>query len=194
MKKLIVLLALFTLVSCKYPVFYFSQPQPGKEKNLSTIPDELLGKWINKEGDSLIVSPKGYSTINIKTDSLNTKTFSIDNNPLSDTLVLKKSGHYYVLNAYEKNSPSVKWTIQMIINKDKNGDIKGYYPLKPPYFGFIKVGNRKTHLLSGGMTIFQEGNLKQKHLKKVVTPQNMVLILKKDGTLLSFDETTGTLK
>ena len=109
MQKVIILLVLTALVSCKE--VSFREPQPRGKRALKEIPRELRGEYLlvdeENNTDTLIVTDKGY---HMRSDS--TEGF------LGDSLVLKKYKGYYFFNDNE----NPEWLLR-VIKRESNGDL-----------------------------------------------------------------------
>jgi hypothetical protein len=109
MPKLIILLILLTLASCKE--ISFREPQPKGKRALKEIPRDLRGEYLlvdeDDNRDTVIVTATGYL---IRSDS----TQGI----LGDSLVLKKFKGYYFFNDNE----DPEWLLR-VVKVEKNGDL-----------------------------------------------------------------------
>lgn len=197
MKKLI-LISLFGLFGGCTKV-YFDQPQPKNAKALNVVPKELRGKWVLDE-DTTYITEKGRLDITVYTDSLKKTEVTKEAAYLSDSLILKKAGKFYVINQRD----DAGWHIT-VIKKEKNGDLSWYLPHNYPYFNErhrLKVN--KVVLGSGDhrgdsieckslkdiknldtsdiREVHYKGKLKISDIKKAIVPKNLVYIFKKNGT------------
>jgi hypothetical protein len=109
MQKVIILLVLTALASCKE--VSFREPQPRGKRALNEIPRELRGEYLlvdeENNTDTLIVTDIGYL---MRSDS--TEGF------LGDSLVLKKYKGYYFFNDNE----NPEWLLR-VIKRERNGDL-----------------------------------------------------------------------
>lgn len=210
MKKLL-LLFLFA-VFCRCAVVYFEEPQPKGAKALTTVPKELRGNWFDKT-DTVYISEKGRLDISAYTDNLKKTTIKKEINYLSDSLILKKAGKFYVVNARDV----VGWTV-MILKKEKNGDLSWYVPLNYPYFIERRHLKANKVVFSGGgdhrgdsieckslkdiknldtsniIEVHYKGKLKTRDIKKIIVSKNLLCTYKKDGTLLYPKESSDTIQ
>lgn len=202
MKKPIFLIVFVILSSCD-GVVYFGLPQPGNNDPLKTVPDKLIGKWIDEdkagEADTFYMTKYGQIKIVVEKDSLGKINISRINHLLSDSLILKKSGKYYVVN-YAREG---RWHIPYIIKKETNGDISFYNPNHYPYFG-EREGLEAELIISNNDTVYKNsiydikipdfavfailqanyiGELSPTDIKKMILPQNIDYILKHNGSV-----------
>ncbi len=195
MKSVIVLLiSSFLLFSCAH--IYFTEVQPKEGKQLKEIPKELLGEWKTGEKEVLRLEKTGMTTINFKTDD----TITIET-PLSDTFQLFMADGIYVFNYKERNSP---WEI-MVVQVQENGDINLYQNLDPKLY--TKDKNLKllssTYEVDGTELEFKDlqtgdeyefvqatfsGKMYSQTLRSIINTDNLVSILKTDGTSYSPSE------
>jgi hypothetical protein len=195
-----VILLLLGLSSCFH--LYFDQPQPKKGIKLTTVPVELQGRWF-RDNDTSYIDENGL--FNYDFDSIKGK-FIKDRYALSDSILLFKSGDYYVLNFKDKS-----WWEVVIIERKRNGDIYFYYPSTAPYFGKsfgLRVHKIDQHFgsiwindsvardrhilfkkrlsLKKGISrkaVYYKGQFRIKDIKKVTIPENVLWIFKNDGTI-----------
>ena len=192
MKSLLVLmLTSFLLFSCAH--VYFTEVQPSEGEHLKEIPKELQGEWKTGEYEILRVDASGMTTINNKEE----KITSI-RTPLSDTFQLYMTDGIYVFNYKELNSP---WEI-MVVKVQENGDIHLYQCLDPKIFekdknlslanSIYEVDGEEQnldHLPSGEEYQFVQatfsGQMDRETLQSIMKEENLVNILKMDGTSYS---------
>jgi hypothetical protein len=109
MHKVIVLLFLAALASCKE--ISFREPQPKGKRALKEIPRELRGEYLlvddDNNTDTLIVTAKGYLMRSDSTEG-----------SLGDSLVLKKYKGYYFFNDHE----DPEWLLR-VVKQESNGDL-----------------------------------------------------------------------
>ena len=187
---------LLMLSSCVH--VYFSEPQPKGGKRQSEIPKELYGTWFG-ETEGFQFSEKGYTNINIKTDSVGTIIdTTYQTTCLSDTFRIYKAKELYVIHSKENSD---YWEI-VILKPMKNGNINTYHTSDPKIFVHDKglkleevnyliddeLQSFKTLDLDQFDTLsFQNamfsGQMNIKTLRKVIVPDNLMNIFKKDGSL-----------
>lgn len=213
MKFFLFFLLVFLFTSCFSTYIYFDQQQPRNGIELSSAPDELLGKWKDSTGLKINISTTCLLMTVPKKDNIGT-VVGIDTSYscLSDSIKLQKAGDYYVLNLLHKDE---KWQV-FIIRKDQNGDQVWYYPQTAPYFGKghgLKVEriDATYKLKEKGDSIFVEqkplfkksfrpnkkvesidavhynGQFRIKDIEKVIKPENVFWILKANGTIVVND-------
>lgn len=109
MYKVIILLGLAALASCKE--VSFREPQPRGKRALKEIPRELRGEYLlvdeENNRDTLVVTAKGYFMHSDSTEGF-----------LGDSLVLKKYKGYYFFNDNE----DPEWLLR-VIKREGNGDL-----------------------------------------------------------------------
>jgi len=109
MPKIILLLILLTVASCKE--ISFREPQPKRKRALKEIPRELRGEYLlvdeDNNRDTIIVTAKGYLIRSDSTEGI-----------LGDSLVLKKFKGYYFFNDNE----DPEWLLR-VVKLEKNGDL-----------------------------------------------------------------------
>jgi hypothetical protein len=196
----IILIAL-TLSSCVH--VYFVEPQPKAGILLPEVPKELHGKWIDQE-TKISIDEKGmisYKIREIEIDSMSVEIDTVYSNVLlCDSIKLFKAKQYYVLNYRENNS---LWEIY-VIEKKTNGDVIFYETREPDFF--VKDKNLKLkqahYQVDEKDTLVEtlnpkfEGNvrfnsatftgqMKLKTIKKIAQKENIINILKQDGTVSS---------
>jgi hypothetical protein len=117
MRTLFIFLIPCVIFGCNeitYPV-----PQPSGEKNLSTIPEELHGKYVahgsGGSDDTVAIARNGIFDPNHPNDAKATYA-------LSDSLILRKYKGYYFMNNSEHHN-SNDWRV-IVIKKMSNGDLE----------------------------------------------------------------------
>ena len=109
MRKVIILLILLTVASCKE--ISFREPQPKGKRALKEIPRELRGEYLlvdeDNNRDTIIVTATGYTIRSDSTEGI-----------LGDSLVLKKFKGYYFFNDNE----DPEWLLR-VVKVEKNGDL-----------------------------------------------------------------------
>lgn len=107
-RALLFIICLFTLTSCLE--VKFTESQPNKLSGLAYFPEELAGKYINQDGDTLIIKGKYLFLANRKS-----KCASLfEQDSISNTILLKKWKSYYFLNLYEDDF----WTVVLAERND----------------------------------------------------------------------------
>lgn len=199
MKALFLLILIpILLSSCAH--VYFTEPQPKGGMRLNEVPAELHGEWY-VENEGLIIEKTGATSYKTFRDSISNATDTVyDRVVLSDTFRLYQAKPFYVLN-YRGSGRD--WEI-IVISTNKNGDIYICESRKPDIFkqdGDLKLLNahydldgRDTtvHELNpdyDGEVIFKSatfsGQIQIGTLKKIARKENAILILKKDGSVIS---------
>ena len=124
--KFISLIALSLILTSCWTVS-FNQPQPKDGQRLKEIPEELQGKWIKNNGDSLMIDATGIGTMNIivEVDSLNNNIVDTSYNydRLSDSIRIYRGGKYYVYNELRGDGA---WGFA-VTKVDFKGNIYNYY-------------------------------------------------------------------
>jgi len=93
----------------------FTQPQPVGAKNLDAFPPEMQGKYYSSESDTFEIGANFYKVVSTKDDDAMLKT-NIDRAFLSDSLILRKYGSQFLLNANEDGN----WVVSILEMKNKN--------------------------------------------------------------------------
>lgn len=188
----------FVLSSCAH--VYFTEPQPKGGTRLKEVPAVLHGEWY-VENEGLIIEKTGATSYKTFRDSTSNAIDTVYNRiPLSDTFRLYQAKPFYVLN-YRGSGHD--WEI-IVISTNKNGDIYICESRKPDIFkqdDDLKLLNAH-YELDGRDTTVQElnpdydgevnfksaifsGEMKISTLKKIARKENAILILKKDGSVIS---------
>ena len=195
---LVSLLTLILLGSCVH--VYFTELQPKGGKYLTEIPKELHGTWMDGH-DGVKIHAGGFSEIKIKTVTMNGNVDTVHTAySLCDTFQLYKSKELYVFHYQDKSD---YWEIA-VLTIEKNGDLYLYSTVEPKTFADdkgLKLEEAKFTIDDSAVTektlnpeydesiSFQSaifsGQMKTKTLRKVVTPKNLNLVFKKDGTFFS---------
>lgn len=127
MKKTILYLIAVFMITTSCHDFYFKSPQPQQGKELKTIPDELIGTYIEKSSDSLnddtrdplIITRNSYD---LKTSDPDTKDMKVSGTLEPGKVVLKKLDDYYVLSQKVENPLNNKhdsvWEVYLLKYSD----------------------------------------------------------------------------
>ncbi len=196
MKKLALLLIVAVFASCTSVYFEVPQPKGGEIQN--QIPKEIQGTWI-KKFDTCYIFAKGYTDVNTSLDSAG-KVTGVKRNTqfLSDSMLINKAGKYYVVNFLGDDGNG--WQV-VIIEKKENGEMAWYYPAAAPFFGssstlivkkVVRSKKKKTFTNKSLLKVegehidkvFYSGQFTMDDIKKVTIPENMVRLLKTDGTFI----------
>lgn len=130
MRTLFLFLSLTFLFSSCVSI-YFTETQPLNGKELTEIPEELIGIWKNgNNGYSGFDKNGGISTSYVKDSLDNIIDTLYEKVPLSDSVKMFKTKDIYVLNFKESGNP---WEI-IALQVQKNGDINGYWDNDPNLF------------------------------------------------------------
>lgn len=102
---------------CACKELTYPEAQPKGEKNLSTIPDELHGKFVSSgtDGDTIAIARNGIFNPAHPNDAKSTYI-------LSDSLVLRKYKGYYFMNHHEHDKLN-EWRV-VVIKRLSNGDLQ----------------------------------------------------------------------
>jgi len=108
MRKVIVVISLGFLISCSE--VSFKKPQPKGVKKLTSLPSELVGKYVPVDSaeatDTLVISRTGYV---IKSKSEKPET-DLEKGFIGDSLVVKFYKGYYFINRREND----QWILRLI--------------------------------------------------------------------------------
>src|SRR4051812_39635629 len=122
MSRLVLIFALFVLISCKE--ISFREPQPKGRKALASIPKSLQGKYLSlKEEngefskDTIVIYSTGYR-FGYFDPIERAKKGDLDKGTLGDSLVLKSYKGYYFMNMNQKP----EWMLR-VLKQQKNGDL-----------------------------------------------------------------------
>lgn len=102
------LLLLHSLLMTACVEVQFRNAQPEAAANLLSVPDELRGTYLNKSGDTLIISEKGFYFGKAGSE--------LDMSLKANELELKKQGDYYFFN--QKNNKY--WSV-VLLKPQNNG-------------------------------------------------------------------------
>lgn len=197
MKALYFLTFLSVIISsCSSVSFLETQPNGGTL--LNEIPEELHGNWL-VEKSSISISKNGFD--------INSPEIKNAHIILSDTFRLYKANNYYVFNFSMKDKE--KWEI-ILLKKLKNGDINIYETrdyrlftkdknLKIETIHYGNTGepidttvnkiNKDLHEKSSYQQALFSGRMNIKTLDKITkNERNILLSLKKDGTIISMED------
>lgn len=199
-------LSLFILFySCT--TVYFDRAQPRDGKTLKEFPDEILNKWIIHEDLGSFSIEFTLNTLVLteyEKDSL-TKEISVKERNeiyLGDSVIIKDCKSFYALSL--KENEQQYQIASLLINE--NDEIEIYTPQHIPFWKrsrklkldsvivseggkFMGTGKKHTQTnfnLNEGediTTVYYSGGLKTKHLKKMHRAENLLLVLKPDGTI-----------
>jgi hypothetical protein len=176
----------------------FLEPQPIGGTLLNEIPKELHGNW-SVERDSIAINKNGFD--------INSPEIKNAHIILSDTFRLYKANNYYVFNFSETNKEY--WQI-ILIKKLKNGDINIYetrdyrlfandknLKIESIHYGntaesfdtTVNKINQDLHKKSNYQEAVFSGRMNIKTLDKITkNERNILLSLKKDGTIISMED------
>jgi hypothetical protein len=114
MKQYIILFLITSLLTACISV-EFKDPQPKKGKPLNEYPEEFIGTYTSPDLDTIIVGKTYFisNSLSLETDNKVKTTQKIE---LSDSVLLKKVGHTFILNMRSKEN----WSI-VIFSKSSNG-------------------------------------------------------------------------
>lgn len=111
--KISIIISFLALYSCKEPVVNFTKPQPSEKKNLSKLPNRVLGIYTNPE--------LGYK-LSVESDLI-TKTFSnLDTVSIQDYTNIKKE-NTKLLTQLSDSVYVVKFSIIDTILNLRKGDV-----------------------------------------------------------------------
>jgi hypothetical protein len=172
------------------------------------VPNELYGKWFD-ETKGWEISEKGITNIDIEIDSIGNKIdTTYKTTGLSDSLQIYKAKELYVIHSKENSD---YWEI-IILKPMKNGDINTYYTSDPKIFDSdknlkleeaifliddeeksVKTLDPDFDKSSSFESALYSGQMKMKTLRKVITSNNLMHILKIDGSIITpADSIKGT--
>jgi len=106
MKKIEVLLSMLILLAFGYSEVKFEESQPRELNQLQEFPDELVGSYIDTEGN----------TTTLEKDKLETQLFTVDLNRSEQEVQLKRYKDYFFLNALEDHG----WEVLVIEKTSAN--------------------------------------------------------------------------
>ena len=185
---------------------YFDRPQPKDGEVIDEFPDEILNVWyLNEDLGKLSIEFKlnslnitEYEKDSLTNDMLVSKKTKLT---LGDSIILKKRKNLYFLSL--KENENKYQVIGMVLNEDNEVGI--YAPQSMPFWknsrklkldsvivseggGFMSATTRtqKSFEINEGediQSIYYSGNIKSKHLKKMIREENLVLSLKADGNI-----------
>jgi hypothetical protein len=198
MKTILIFLS-FSFIFTSCVSIYFTETQPKGGTMLNEIPNELIGNWMESENNYIGFDKKGKTGTKYVSDSLGNIVDTIfENIPLSDSLRIFQVKNIYILNYKEKGK---NWGI-ITFKPQLNGDIFTYQ-IDDPHF-FAKDRNLKlvkaVYIIDGEEKVvntlnpnyennlqFQSatfsGQMKIKTLKKMMSENRIMNILKKDGSI-----------
>ncbi|MFT5861001.1 MAG: hypothetical protein ACI865_003119 [Flavobacteriaceae bacterium] len=207
--SLIVLLILvsFSHISCVH--VYFKEPQTLEGVQLSEIPNELQGVWLEVEDDENDNHQNGISFDAKGLDDLRINKFEQTGNVdtlhrrtnLSDSLRLYKSGKFYLVNSREN---SEYWEVTVL--RIRHGDIFIYDCRDPDIYlkdqnltleevGYSQLASEedlivKTMIEETSDTLkFQHalysGQMSSKTVRRIAKKRNLQLIMREDGSVWS---------
>lgn len=184
---------------------YFDRAQPRDGKTLNEFPNEILNEWIINENLgslSILFTLNSLVLTEYEKDTITNEMFLKKRTEISigDSIILKDCKSFYALSLKEnKNQYQV---VSLVFNE--NEEIEIYTPQHVPFW----KNSRKLKLDSvvvseGGMLandlhvqdhfklkegeeirkVHYSGSLKIKHLKKMNREENLLLILRSDGTI-----------
>lgn len=107
---LVLFLSLFSCVSVE-----FTEPQPFWTEDLNTFPQQLQGTYYSNENDTFKVGKNYYQILSSNDESVMDHQLP-DKVFLSDTMLLKKMGKTYFLNAKQEEN----WSLSLINIKSDN--------------------------------------------------------------------------
>lgn len=93
----------------------FTEPQPFWSEDLNTFPTQLHGTYCSNENDTFIVSSNYYQILSSRDESIMDHQLP-DKVFLSDSMLLKKMGKTYFLNAKQEEN----WSLSLIKIKSDN--------------------------------------------------------------------------
>lgn len=206
MKNLLIISCFFVLSSCLH--VYFDRPQPKKGIILSSVPQEVQGRWADSM-DIIQVTDNCLSMFESQTDSVG-NIIGVDSTYyfLSDSINIQKAGNYYVVNLLERGQG---WEVY-IIDKHANGDVYWYYPKTAPYFGkghglrvdridqnykqieindstfkekkpLYKKSLKPNKNVTSVNSVYYKGQFRIKDIDKIIIPENIFWVFKADGTI-----------
>jgi len=120
MNKVIILVSLLLIASCKE--VSFRDPQPAGRKPLKSVPKSLQGRYLGLEEsgepskDTVVITSRGYYFA--YSNQVDQGKSEYDEGLLSDSLILKSYKGYYFLNINE----NPEWLLR-VIKQEKNGDL-----------------------------------------------------------------------
>jgi hypothetical protein len=185
---------------------YFDQPQPKDGIVMTEFPEEVQGTWnLMEQLGSLKIelSATSMTMTEYEKDSITNQNVIKKSTEvlLGDSIILKDCKSFYVMNLKEKEN---QYQVVTLMTNDQN-DLLVYSPKSLPFWknscklkldsvivsegGFMGGGEervQKNFEISEGEninTIFYSGLLKSKHLKKMHREDNLLMILKRDGTI-----------
>ena len=200
------------LLSCPLFVFlfscttvYFDRAQPRDGKPLNEFPDEILNEWILNENlgsFSILFTLNSMVLTEYEKDTLSNEMFLKKRTEISigDSIILKDCKSFYALSLKEnKNQYQV---VSLVFNEIE--EIEIYTPQHVPFWKNSRKLKLDSVVVSEGdmfgnnlhvqdnfklkegegiRKVHYSGSLKIKHLKKMNREENLLLILRSDGTI-----------
>jgi len=200
------LLLLITAVFTSCTTVYFDRPQPKDGIIMTEFPEEIQGTWnLMEQLGSLKIelSASSMTMTEYEKDSITNENVVKKSTEvlLGDSIVLKDCKSFYAMNLKENDK---QFQVVTLVTNDQN-DLLVYSPKSLPFWknscrlkldsvvvsegGFMGGGEERTQknfeIAEGEniSTVFYSGWLKSKHLKKIHREDNLLLILRQDGTI-----------
>ena len=204
--KRAVFLLLVGVVFTSCTTVYFDRPQPKDGIVMTEFPEEVQGTWnLMEQLGSLKIelSATSMTMTEFEKDSITNQNVIKKSTEvlLGDSIILKDCKSFYVMNLKENDK---QYQVVTLVSNDQN-DLLVYSPKSLPFWknscklkldsvivsegGFMGGGEehvQKNFKIAEGEninTIFYSGFLKSKHLKKMHREDNLLMILKRDGTI-----------
>ena len=199
-------LLLITSVFTSCTTVYFDRPQPKDGMVMTEFPEEIQGTWnLMEQLGSLKIelSASSMTMTEYEKDSITNENVVKKSTEvlLGDSIVLKDCKSFYAMNLKENDK---QFQVVTLVTNDQN-DLLVYSPKSLPFWknscrlkldsvvvsegGFMGGGEERTQKnfeIAEGVninTVFYSGWLKSKHLKKIHREDNLLLILRQDGTI-----------
>ena len=185
---------------------YFDRPQPKDGMVMTEFPEEIQGTWnlMEQLGSlKIVLSASSMTMTEYEKDSITNENVVKKSTEvlLGDSIVLKDCKSFYAMNLKENDK---QFQVVTLVTNDQN-DLLVYSPKSLPCWknscrlkldsvvvsegGFMGGGEERTQknfeIAEGENinTVFYSGWLKSKHLKKIHREDNLLLILRQDGTI-----------
>jgi len=198
------LLIAIIITSCT--TVYFDRPQPKDGIVIEEFPEEIQGTWnLMEQLGSLKIelSATSMTMTEYEKDSITNQNVIKKSTEvlLGDSIILKDCKSFYAMNLKENDK---QYQVVTLVTNDQN-DLLVYSPKSLPFWknscrlkldsvvvsegGFMGGGEERTQknfeIAEGENinTIFYSGWLKSKHLKKIHREEDLLMILKRDGTI-----------
>ena len=199
-------LLLIATVFTSCTTVYFDRPQPKDGMVMTEFPEEIQGTWnlMEQLGSlKIVLSASSMTMTEYEKDSITNENVVKKSTEvlLGDSIVLKDCKSFYAMNLKENDK---QFQVVTLVTNDQN-DLLVYSPKSLPFWknscrlkldsvivsegGFMGGGEERTQknfeIAEGEniSTIFYSGWLKSKHLKKIHREDNLLLILRRDGTI-----------